>query len=121
MASIQKRYRTDAEGKKHFKGYYALFRDSSRRPRQKEVSLKTRDREAARARMADLERAMSRSEYDPWAGGRVGITQMTAAEAFDAFMASRRETGSDNGVATYRAVIRPFERSLPPGLLLAQL
>ena len=121
MASLQKRYRTDSGGKKRLKGYYAIFRDADRRPAQKEVSLKTRDAQAARARMADLERAHARGEYDPWTSRTPQLGAVTASEAVDRFLASRAETGSESGVATYRSVLVPFERSLPPGLMLTQV
>lgn len=109
------------KGKRPLKGWYAVFYDPSRRPRQKEVSLRTRDESTARMRLVEMERQMARCELDPWTdtqGVSGAAPSLTVPEALERFIASREASGSPAGVATYRAVLGPFVQSLPPGLLL---
>lgn len=126
MASLIERYAPpDIRGKRRLKGHYALFRDASRSPSQKEVSLGTRDAPTARARLADMERREAQGLYDPWTDPppwkvRIG-SGMTVDEAVEQFLKDRARTNGDVGLANYRAVLAPFLRSLPPGLLLAHL
>lgn len=110
------------KGKRPLKGWYGVFYDSFRTPRQKEVSLRTRDESTARTRLVEMERQMARGEFDPWtdkpSASGTSAASLTAAEAFERFMRSREASGSAAGIATYRAVIGPFIESLPPGILL---
>ena len=121
MASLRTRYRTPQDGgKKQLKGYYGDFYDPTRSPKRKEVPLGTRDKQAARARLVDMERRYANGEFDPWAPRRAPAQGVTFDEAVTRFLRSREIGGSKSGVATYRSVLRPFARSLAPGLLLRQ-
>lgn len=127
MPTLIKRYNghRDGQGKQQLKSYCAVFRDRARLPPQREVSLGTTDLPTARARLTDMERRSALGLYDAWTDlppwkVQHGYT-CTVSEALEKFMASREIGGSTAGVATYRAVLGPFVRSLPAGLLLVHL
>ena len=121
MPYLEKKERTGSDGKKRVTGWYATFKDTTRSPSRKTVSLRTKDASAARARLAQLEFAYAQGTFDPWTDKLPESERITADEAVRRFMASRKETGSGQGVATYRHVIGPFARTLPPGLVLTQI
>ena len=113
----------DAKGRRSFKGYYAEFYDPNRKPRQKVVSLKTKDGSAARAAMARIERDYSAREYDPWTDPTpVGRNGVALTEAIERFLQSRRDDKcSTPTVQTYQYVLGPFARRLPPDALVTHV
>ncbi len=121
MPSLQKMTYTDASGRKRVKGYYATFRDATRSPQRKQISLGTKDASAARAKLARMELEYAQGGFDPWEGKQASTSALTAVQAYERFMRSRDESGSKEGVATYRAVVGHFIGSLPLGLLLTQV
>ena len=47
-------------------GYTAIFYDPDRSPKQKYVTLRTKDKTVARRKLANLERQYSLGAFDPW-------------------------------------------------------
>lgn len=122
MPHLQKKYYTDANGRKRIKGFYVTFKDASRSPARKQITLGTKDASAACAKLARLELEYAQGTFDPWGGKRLGQERITASEAVRRFLRSREESsGSSQGIATYRAVVEPFAYSLAPGLLITQV
>lgn len=106
-----------AKGRKTFAGWYAEFYDASRVPKQKRVSLQTKDESVARTALAQLDEAYRAGRYDPWTqpapSSSVGAA-LSLADAVARFIESRELAGlSSAGVARYRAVLDPFVASCP--------
>lgn len=121
MPSLEKKYHKKEDGTKSVKGYYAEFRDPSRTPSRKTVSLRTKDKTAARAKLATMEREYAQGTFDPWVQAKAKGSTVTAQQAFDRFIASRKETGSKKGVETYFYAGDSLIRTLPLGLLVSQI
>lgn len=126
MATVVERYHPpDARGRRTLKGIYAVFRDPCRQPPQKEVSLGTLDRSAARLRMAELERREAMGLYDPWTDPPHWKTKsgagLTVLDAMKRFLVDREQTNGPVGLENYRSTLTPFGASLPPGLMLIHL
>lgn len=117
MARMRAKYGKDEKGRKYLKYYYAEFYDAHRHPRQKRISLHTRDRDAARLALADMERRFLAGLFDPWEDKpqREGTT---VREAVAMFLKNWEERCVPNTVATYRTILETFAEPLAPGILL---
>ncbi len=107
-----------AKGRKTFAGWYAEFYDAAREPKQKRVSLQTKDESVARVALARLDEAYRAGRYDPWTmaapTSSVGAA-LSLADAAKRFMESREQAGlSRAGIAGYRATLAPFVAFCPP-------
>jgi len=97
--------------------FYAAFYDAERRPKQKQLSLKTSDERAARRLLLDLEEAFEEGAWNPWDFSLEDFLnegapeELTGAAAVDAFLdAKKREGCASSTVRTYRYCLRPFLR-----------
>lgn len=74
------------------KGYwYAVWYDPSRQPPRIWRTLRTRDKQAARQKLARQERQHALGEYDPWDDPWQHGQQMLLADALDAYLDACRE------------------------------
>ena len=117
MARLRGKYRKDEKGRKALQYYYAEFYDGHRHPRQKRVSLGTRDKQAARQKLVEMEREYMAGLWDPWHDALQG-EGMLIGKAIQAFLKSR-EGRSPKTIANYENILRIFRESLPPGMMLA--
>lgn len=117
MARLRGKYRKDEKGRKTLQYYYAEFYDRQRHPKQKRVSLGTRDNQAARQKIVELEREYMAGLWDPWQEviQREGIL---VSEAVNRFLKSR-EGRAPKSIANYKNILRIFRESLPPGMTLS--
>ena len=126
MAKLRAK-RGPATGRKRgpLKGYYAEFYDADRSPKQIRFSLKTKDEQTARAKLLRLERAFALGEFDPWAGDRnvdaVAGRSQTVTKAAEEYVEARRPSLAESSLQTDRYVLRGFDKTLPPGLLVAHV
>lgn len=101
--------------------YYLSFYADGRRPKRKQVSLRTRTRRTAETLQRRLEDAWTLGEYDPWvepdwtARGRQDASLALLGDAEAAFLASRAHM-SPYTVARYEAVVGAFVRHAGPDL-----
>jgi site-specific recombinase XerD len=104
--------------KKH---YYGVFYAPDRRPRQKWIALKTRDRKVAVAKMRELEILQAVGEYDPWKdpAPQEGVTLKEAAESFT--RARRREDLSHATRRSESSILGLFENQFPGGVALSAI
>ena len=117
MARLRGKYRQYEKGRKALQYYYAEFYDRQRHPKQKRVSLGTRDKQAARQKLVEMEREYMAGLWDPWqeAMQREGVM---VSKAIQTFLKSR-EGRSPKTIANYENILRIFRESLPPGMMLA--
>ena len=96
--------------------YYAEWYDPDRHPKRKWVPLRTGDKQAAQHRMIEYDREYARGEYDPWedSAPQEGVL---VSEAIDAYIKARKSRRKET-LATDRATLNAFEKSLRPGTLL---
>lgn len=100
------------------KSYYAEFYDRTRQPRQKWVSLGTRDKQAARQKLVTWEREWARGDFDPWTD-RARREGTTAREAVELFVSDRQRAGcAQSTLDTYEAVLGAFVDTLAPAFPL---
>lgn len=100
--------------------YYAQFYDSNRSPSEKRISLKTKDKSTARAKLAKWERYWELGEVDPWTDDMHALlkpkgkaSSLSLSEAKEAFLQSRREmNASENTLRTYKGNIRRLIRAV---------
>ena len=97
-------------------GCTAIFYDPDRSPKQKYVTLRTKDKTVARRKLADLERRYSLGTYDPWqdAAPQDGVL---LSEAIERYLKAR----SDRRPKTLRAdasTLGLLSESLPAGFLI---
>ena len=105
--------------RKRKNNWYAEFYDPLRRPKRKEVPLRTRDKQAATTRMVDLDRKFARGEFDPWSD-RTPEAGVTVKDAVARYLKSRGDRRKDTR-DTDRVVLERFASSLPPGALVEQV
>ncbi len=96
--------------------FYALFYDPDRRPKQKSITLRTKNRSAALRRLATLEADYAAGRFDPWSdpAPETGLALDQAIARFLDQPGRRPKT-----IAGYRDVLGRFAASLPPGVALA--
>lgn len=123
MAKLHKKYRKLADGTKVFKGFYARWHDRSRRPRQKEISLSTKDEQQARLKLAQLELKQIAGEFDPWKdrAPKEGVTVERAAQMYLSERDREAKAGhlSPRTARADRSVVDLFTAACPPGLAIA--
>ena len=81
---LRPRYRKDAKSKKTLIGYYVEAYDPTRKPARKWIPLGTKDKTGAMTRLAAIDAAIGRGEFDPWTDRlpEEGVTFDTAAERY---------------------------------------
>ena len=119
MAHLRPRYRKNAAGKRVLSGYAAEFYDPNRKPARKYVSLRTRDKVAARKKLVDLERAVQDGRFDPW-NDNPTTERIFVVEAIQRFLESRSNRRPKT-IAKYTSVLGLFKATLPPGMQLDYL
>lgn len=126
MARLRaKREKPTGKRRGRLKGFYAEFYSADQRPKQIRFSLRTKDEQAARAKLLRLERAYAAGEFDPWAGDRdinatTGVSA-TILEASGEYVESRSLSLAKSSIDTDTSVLRSFARSLPPGILVSHV
>lgn len=120
MARLHTRYRNaedKAEGR--ISGYAAVFYDPDRRPAQKYVTLRTRDKRVAGRRLTELEKRESLGLFDPWrdAAPEYGLTLDEVIERFTKARTDKRERTRKEEEAT----LRRFQKTLPTTMRLDQV
>lgn len=115
MAQLRPRYRTEA-GKKVLSGYAAVFYDPQRNPKEKYVTLRTKDKRVARNRLVDLERQYSLGEFDPW-NDLSPQDDLMIGEAIDQYLKARtdRRPKSQRADASSLSL---FARTMPVGFMV---
>ena len=120
MARLYTRYR-NAEDKTagRVSGYAAVFYNPDRRPNQKYVTLRTRDKRVAGRRLTELEKRESLGLFDPWrdAAPEYGLTLDEVIERYAKARSDKRERTRREEEAT----LRRFQRTLPTAMRLDQV
>ena len=118
MARLHAKYRKDQQGRRVLQSYYAEFYDARRRPRQKRISLLTRDKTAARLKLTEMEREYMAGLRDPWTdvARQEGVT---VRKAVDRFLKDRAQRCEPSTVSAYRSALVPFCDTLAPGFPMA--
>ena len=65
MARLKARKRT-INGRRQIYGYCGVFYDPDQNPKERSVSLRTRDKRVAQRLLVELEKKFSLGEWDPW-------------------------------------------------------
>ncbi len=97
-------------------GYTAIFYDPDRHPKQKYVTLRTRDKGAARSKLARLEERYARGLFDPWteAAPEEGVT---LDQAIERYLKSRVDVRPKT-LRADRSTLELFARDAAPGALV---
>jgi len=100
--------------------YYAQFFDASRRPKRKQIPLKTKRRRVAERAFRRLEDEYALGQFDPWAPSEPerDAPPRTLGKAYDAFMGSRANL-RPHTLAKYESVVGLFVRELGEGVDIA--
>ena len=117
MAELETRYRNaEAKAAGRISGYAAVFYDPDRRPKQKYVTLRTRDGRIARRRLGDLEKKESLGLFDPWRdrAPEYGVTLDEVIGRYGAARTEKRERTRSEDAKT----LKRFQRTLPPAVRL---
>ena len=112
MAELYTRHR-NAEEKAagRVSGYAAVFYDPDRRPAQKYVTLRTRDKRVARRRLRDLEHQESLGIYDPWED-RAPEYGLTLHQALQRFFDHRRGEVRPKSASEEQKTLERFQSTL---------
>ncbi len=119
MARLHAKYRRDDKGRKVLQVYQAEFYNAHRHPKQKRISLGTRDKSAALQGLAEMDRKYMARLFDPWTD-RVRQEGMFVGEGIKAFLKSRVGR-SPKTIKGYTDILRLFRKSLPGGFSLQAL
>lgn len=113
MASLRERRR------KTKTTFQAVFYDPTRRPAQKYVILRTRDRRDAQRKLHELEKREAQGLYDPWTDAvpRAGVL---VSEAIEQYLKSRQHLRPKSRLAD-QSTLNLFVACLPAGCLLSQI
>jgi len=97
--------------------YQAVFYDPSRKPTKKWKTLRTKDKENARQKIADLERKYALGLFDPWQDD-IPREGLTVREAVDRFLSKRcKEKGlRETTISKYKYTLKAFADSVPTQL-----
>ena len=119
MAKLKARYRTAADREDgNVSGYAGVFYDPTRRPARRYVTLRTKNEETARRRLAALEKREALGTFDPWgdASPEAGVTVGEAAQRY--VKAQKRAGRSENTVGAATRLLTQLENALPIGSLI---
>jgi integrase len=87
--------------------YYLVFYDPEKRPKQKWVPLKTKQKRTAQKRAAPLERQYMAGAFDPWADdAHEDIPEVQ--RAVQTFLAARKDELTDRTWQTYKYDLEPL-------------
>lgn len=113
---LRARYRKNSKGKKTLIGYYAEAYDPGRTPSRKYVALGTKDKTGAANRLAAMDAAVSRGEYDPWRD-QLPEEGVTLREAIERYTTDRekRETSVRNDRSVLGALADTLPQTMQPG------
>lgn len=102
--------------------YYAVFKDVTRRPKEKWVPLRVTLKSAAKLKFNDLQRrwADPNDPFDPWQPKDAVVRTLTMPEAVEAFLQSRSHRRPWT-LRKYRSYLSMFARTLPAGMLLSNI
>lgn len=119
MANLRKRYRY-RNGKKEFLGYAAVFYDPLRHPKEKYVTLRTKDERVANRRLVKYEKQESLGTFDPWVDPvpREGVY---VSEAVKKYVRLRRDKLRPKTVQADESTLNLFAASLPGEWMLSQI
>ena len=118
MAELYTRYRNaEAKANGRVSGYSAVFYDPDRRPKQKYVTLRTRDKQVARRRLRDMEKKESLGIFDPWQD-RAPEYGLTLDEAVERFNAARAGAIAEKSASEERKALARFVATLHPAARL---
>ncbi len=108
--------------------FYATFSDSARKPRQRRLSLGTRQRRTAERLLARLDEAYALATWDPWTGTPDDVlapvrveAPKKVGEAAALYMDHVRETFSPTTIRTRRTLIARFVAHVGPSLYAERL
>lgn len=109
--------------------FYACFHDTERTPNEKRLSLKTKDKQTARALLAKWERLYRLAEADPWTDDLHAAVQpkrteegVTLSDVYAAFVQSRKEAGcTPETLRTYHETVERVISDVGDGRSLAAL
>ncbi len=113
MARLKERSKT-AKGRKVITGYCAVFYDPDRYPREKSITLRTRNAQTARIRLANIERLFALEVFDPWKD-RAPIEGVSLSSAIDRFLMERETTRRPKTVRSDEIALRTFCKDVPAG------
>lgn len=94
--------------------YYARFYDASRSPQEKTVPLKTTRKSIARKKLAELEEAFEKGEFDPWTDAK--DRDLTARQAVERFLSAKAADVRESTVQTYRQQLQAWLQSFSSGI-----
>ena len=100
--------------------YYARLYDPSRRPKRKEIALRTSKKRSARKRLTQLEARYERGEVDPWTDP-VRFEKLTVQDAIQAFLQAKQASWRKKTYDAYAQQLHAWERLCPPTLMLKAL
>ena len=100
--------------------YYLSFFDSRRRPKTKQIALKTAHKSIALKRQRECEIAFEKGEFDPWNTASETKLSGSLDEAIQAFISTRSNLSSQT-VAKYRPVLGLLERQLGEGVRVERI
>lgn len=100
--------------------YYARLYDPSRRPKRKEIALRTSKKRPARKRLTQLEAQYERGEVDPWTDP-VRFEKLTIQDAIQVFLNAKQDVWRSTTHSVYKQQLEAWERLCPPTLMLKAL
>ena len=100
--------------------YYAVAYDKMRTPKRKWVSLRTRDKVAAKQALARMEKDTAFGKFDPWNREDAADKGLIISEAVSEFLRDRSHL-SPKTLRGYTNALGLLDRSVPIGLMLRSL
>lgn len=121
MANLIPKHSKNKAGKKRISNYQAEFYDPHRRPKRKRITLRTKDKRAARLKLTELERQYMANQFDPWCD-TLPQKGVLVQEAKASFLKAKKQAGlRPTSIKNYADVLRIFEESLPPDLMINRI
>lgn len=96
--------------------YYARFYDKRRRPKRKEIALRTTRKDVARRRLTKLEKEWERGIFDPW-NPDAGGDALSVEKAVKQFLKSREHLRPDSQKG-YTSALNTLKNRLPASIML---
>ncbi len=102
--------------------YYIQFCDIHRRPRQKQIALRTKRMRLAQKRSLKIEELICEDKFDPWATSTIAESYIYERldEAIEGFLLTRSNL-SPYSIAKYRSVLRQFQAYLGPNYFVTAI
>lgn len=96
--------------------YYARFYDKRRRPKRKEIPLRTTRKDVARRRLTKLEKEWEKGIFDPW-NPDDGGNAVSVEKAVKQFLKSREHLRPDSQKG-YTSALNTLKNRLPASIML---